>query len=97
MDSPGNLKAHLFDLADQDREALARIRKKLDLPSNALAVRYALRVLEARLEGNPPKTMVEMATQILGGVEVTQQESPTADTEGQNGTETPAKEAESVK
>ena len=45
-----NLKAQLFDLADQDREALARIREHLELSSNALAVRLAIRELARRLE-----------------------------------------------
>ena len=49
MDSPGNLKLHSFDLADQDREALARIRKGLGINSNALAVRLAIRDLARRL------------------------------------------------
>jgi len=49
MDSPGNLKPHLFDLADQDREALARIRERMQLNSNALAVRVAIRDLAKRL------------------------------------------------
>jgi hypothetical protein len=42
MESPGNLKLHSFDLADQDRTALANIRKRLGLTSNALAVRIAM-------------------------------------------------------
>jgi hypothetical protein len=49
MDSPGNLKLHSFDLADQDREALTRIREGLGLTSNALAVRLAIRDLARRL------------------------------------------------
>lgn len=49
MTSPGNLKAQLFDLADQDRLALARIREHLGLTSNALAVRTAIRDLAKRL------------------------------------------------
>ena len=49
MDSPSNLKAHLFDLGDQDREALARIRERMQLTSNALAVRIAIRALAKRL------------------------------------------------
>jgi len=47
--SAGNLKAHLFDLADQDRAALALIRERLDLNSNALAVRLSIRALARRL------------------------------------------------
>jgi hypothetical protein len=49
MESPGNLKLHSFDLADQDRTALANIRKRLGLTSNALAVRIAIRDLARRL------------------------------------------------
>lgn len=55
MGSPGNLKLHAFDLADQDREALARIRERLGLTSNALAVRVALRDLAKRL--SEPETI----------------------------------------
>lgn len=50
--SSGNLKAQLFDLADQDRAAIARIRERLELNSNALAVRVAIRELARRL-GEP--------------------------------------------
>ena len=67
--SPGNLKRATFHLGDQDRQAIRRIRERLDLPSTALVIRYAVRLLDKRLSENPPKTMVEMATQILGGVE----------------------------
>jgi hypothetical protein len=49
MDNPSNLKAHLFDLADQDREALACIKKRLGLSSSALAVRLAIRDFARRL------------------------------------------------
>ena len=49
MDSAGNLKLHSFDLADQDRESLARIRESLGLTSNAVAVRLAIRELARRL------------------------------------------------
>jgi len=45
----GNLRAQLFDLADQDREALALIRQKLEIGSSALAVRLAIRNLARRL------------------------------------------------
>jgi hypothetical protein len=65
---PTDLKAQLFDLSDFDRECLARIRERLDLPSNALCVRYALRALDRRLTEDPPKTMVEAAL-LLGGKE----------------------------
>ena len=44
-----DLRAQLFDLADQDREAIARIRERLKINSNALAVRLALRSLAKRL------------------------------------------------
>ena len=64
-----NLKRTCFHLGDQDRAAILRICERLDLPSAALAIRYALRALDKRLSENPPKNMVEMATQILGGVE----------------------------
>jgi hypothetical protein len=49
MYSPGNLKLHSFDLSDQDREALANIRERLGLTSNAVAVRTAIRELARRL------------------------------------------------
>lgn len=49
MDSPGNLRLHSFDLADEDREGLACIRERLGLTSNALAVRLAIRALARRL------------------------------------------------
>lgn len=52
MSSP-NLKAQLFDLADQDREALALIREDLQLTSNALAVRIAIRSLAKKLAERP--------------------------------------------
>jgi hypothetical protein len=49
-------KASLFDLTEQDRAAIARIRERLELNSNALAVRIALRELARRLDANqPPK------------------------------------------
>jgi hypothetical protein len=48
--SCSSLKAQLFDLADQDRAAIARIRERLELNSNALAVRLAIRELARRLE-----------------------------------------------
>jgi hypothetical protein len=50
MASPGNLKLHSFDLADQDRQCLERIKQRLELTSNALAVRVALRDLAKRLD-----------------------------------------------
>jgi len=45
-----NLKAQLFDLADQDRECLESIKARLELTSSALAVRVAIRDLARRLE-----------------------------------------------
>jgi hypothetical protein len=54
MNSPSSLKAHLFDLADQDRTALATIREQMELDSNALAVRIAIRNL-ARQLNNPAR------------------------------------------
>lgn len=69
MDSPGGLKRACFHLGDQDRAAIERIRERLDLPSSALAIRYALRTLDKRLAENPPRTMVEAAL-LLGGKEV---------------------------
>jgi hypothetical protein len=44
------LKRHLFNLAEEDREALAFIRKELELSSDALTVRIALRELARRLK-----------------------------------------------
>ena len=49
MASAGNLKAHLFDLADEDRKCLERIKERLQLGSSALAVRIAIRELAKRL------------------------------------------------
>ena len=46
----GNLKAYLFDLAEKDIEALAFIRETLEINSNALAVRLAIRELARRLK-----------------------------------------------
>jgi hypothetical protein len=53
-----SLRLHSFDLADQDREAIKRIRERLEINSNALAVRLAIRSLANRLNdpnryGNP--------------------------------------------
>jgi hypothetical protein len=47
MASPA--KARLFDLYPQDAEALKRIRERLQLGSDALAIRVALRSLSRRL------------------------------------------------
>lgn len=44
-----SLKLHSFDLADEDRAALARIRAHLQLNSNALAIRVAIRTLDREL------------------------------------------------
>ena len=63
--SPGNLKAHLFDLADQDRECLTAIRERLELPSNALAVRIAIRALAKRLSN--PQQLVEQSGTLASG------------------------------
>jgi hypothetical protein len=52
VESPGNPKAQLFDLYDQDREAIARIRELQGLNSNALVVRLALRELRKRLDAS---------------------------------------------
>ena len=49
LKSSGTLRAQLFDLADQDRECLTLIREKLDIDSNALAVRLSIRALARRL------------------------------------------------
>jgi hypothetical protein len=54
-----NLKAQLFDLADQDREAIARIREALELNSNALVVRLAIRELARRLGEPKSKTRTQ--------------------------------------
>ncbi len=55
MANPSNLKATLFDLADRDRAAIARIRERLELKSNALAVRLAIRDLARRLDTCRPQ------------------------------------------
>ena len=47
--SAGNLRRQLFHLADVDRAALVQIRETLELDSNALAVRLAIRYLAKRL------------------------------------------------
>lgn len=57
--TPGNLKAHLIDLADQDRECLAQIRENMELNSNALAIRIAIRALAKRLSN--PQQLVEQS------------------------------------
>jgi hypothetical protein len=57
MAIPSDLKLHSFDLADQDRECLKRIRSRLEIDSNALAVRLAIRELAKRL--NDPKQLDE--------------------------------------
>lgn len=64
MNNPSNLRASLFDLADQDRAALARIRERLELNSNALAVRVAIRELARRLDAGQA---VPQAEQHEGG------------------------------
>jgi hypothetical protein len=50
MNKGGNIKTHLFDLADEDREALVFIRETLGISSNALAVRMAIREMANRLK-----------------------------------------------
>jgi hypothetical protein len=42
-------KASLFDLYPKDRECLERIKQRLEIDSNALAVRLAIRELARRL------------------------------------------------
>jgi hypothetical protein len=70
MSSPGNLKRVCFHLGDRDRQAIRSICEKLELPSGALAIRYALRALDKRLtENDPPLTPLGTAL-LLGGVEV---------------------------
>jgi hypothetical protein len=55
-----NSKASLFDLYPQDRAAIARIRERLELHSNALVVRIALRDLARRLEEGQKKVPLEV-------------------------------------
>jgi hypothetical protein len=45
-------KARLFDLYPADAEALKRIRERLQLTSDALTIRVALRDLARRLENS---------------------------------------------
>ena len=66
MDSPGNLKRSCFHLGDLDRLCIRRICERLDLPSAALAIRYAVRLLDKKLAETP--SMVETA-KLLGGTE----------------------------
>jgi len=47
--NPGNLKRTCLHLGDADRAAILKIRTDLELPSSALAVRYAIRLLAKRL------------------------------------------------
>jgi hypothetical protein len=44
-----DLKLHSFDLSDFDRVCLSRIRTRLEINSNALVVRMAIRSLAKRL------------------------------------------------
>ena len=66
MDTPSGT-ARLFDLYPQDFVSLARIRERLELPSDALVVRLAIRALAKRLAdpqhlaGNEPLSMVQAA------------------------------------
>lgn len=55
-----NLKAQLFDLADQDRACLERIKARLEIQSSALAVRIAIRDLAKRL--SQPEQLREPAS-----------------------------------
>jgi len=64
----GGLKRSCVFLGDFDRACLDRICAAMDLPSRALAVRYAVRNLDQRLRENPPRTPLEMAL-LLGGKE----------------------------
>jgi len=59
MDTHSNLRASLFDLADRDRAAIARIRERLELNSNALAVRIAIRELARRLDAGQAISQAE--------------------------------------
>jgi hypothetical protein len=52
-------KARLFDLYPQDVAALARIRKRLQLNSDALAIRVALRELAKRLQQTSQPELTE--------------------------------------
>jgi hypothetical protein len=52
-------KARLFDLYPQDAEALKRVRERLQLNSDALAIRVSLRDLARRL--SEPEAIVELA------------------------------------
>jgi hypothetical protein len=66
-DSPGNLRLCSFDLGDQDRKALTRIRERMGLTSNALAVRVALRDLAKRL--SEPETAATIPADQPGQLE----------------------------
>jgi hypothetical protein len=46
-------KASLYDLYPEDRKAIERIRSRLELNSDALTIRVALRSLAARLNESP--------------------------------------------
>jgi len=57
--TPGNLKKTCVHLGDKDREAIKCIRECLELDSDALAIRTAIRSLAKRLskaEGAKRKT-----------------------------------------
>lgn len=47
--SAGGLRRTCIHLGDTDRAAIQQIKERLELPSSALAVRYALRLLAKRL------------------------------------------------
>jgi hypothetical protein len=61
-----NLKRSCHHLGDRDRACIKRICSRLDLPTAALAIRYAVRLLDKKLSEQP--TMTETAI-LLGGVE----------------------------
>jgi hypothetical protein len=67
--SAGNLKAHLFDLADQDRQCLAQIRESTQINSNALIVRLAIRNLAKQLS-DPTRLNDEPKQPAPGGEDV---------------------------
>lgn len=58
-------RAHLVDLTDFDRQCLARIRQRLELGSNALAVRVAIRDLARRLDSGQVVTVTGQQTLMI--------------------------------
>ena len=81
MDNAGSLKRTCIHLGDADRLAISRIRDLLDVPSDALVVRYAVRYLDRRLQESPPKTLLEMA-KALGGRETPHPNQPAPEGKG---------------